>query len=94
MARFGTIYPSYLFHDHDPILDAVDSVIQDAGVSFTYIAAKSGVTQATLRNWSRRKTKKPQFATVAAVVRACGGNIVVTLNSSDRNHLRVRSRQK
>jgi DNA-binding phage protein len=96
MARFGTIYPSYLFLDHDPVLDAVDTVIRDAGVTFTYITEKSGVTQQTLRNWSKRKIKKPQFATVAAVVRACGGEIVVSLDRKEarNNHLRVRSRQK
>lgn len=88
MAKFGTIYPSYLFHDHDPVLDAVDTLIADAGVSFTYIHTKSGVTQNTLRNWNRRKTKKPQFATVAAVVRACGGEISVIYN--EKEHLRLK----
>lgn len=95
MAKFGTIYPSYLFEEHDPVLDAIDTVIKDAGVSYTYIHEKSGVAQNTLRNWHLRRTKKPQFATVAAVVRACGGEIVVTMDREEarNNRLRVKSRK-
>jgi transcriptional regulator with XRE-family HTH domain len=72
------IYPSYLFKTHDPVLDAIDTLIEDAGVSYTYIANKSGVTQKTLLNWHRRKTRRPQYATIAAVVRALGGTITIT----------------
>lgn len=96
MARFGTIYPSYLFEAHDPILDAVDTMIADAGVTYTFITEKSGVTQNTLRNWNRRKTKRPQFATVAAVVRACGGEIIVTMDKelARGNRLRVKQSRR
>ena len=76
--RFG-IYPSYKFTDHDPILDQIDTLRQDAGnVSFTRLSAASGVSDTTLHAWASRKTKRPQFATVAAVVNALGGELTVT----------------
>lgn len=69
------IYKSYHFVDHDPILDAIDTLIEKRGVSFSYIERKSGVTVGTLRNWHKRKTKRPQFPTIKAVVKACGGTL-------------------
>jgi DNA-binding phage protein len=83
MARFG-VYPSYLFKDHDPILDKIDTLIADSGQSFAKIERSSGVTVTTLGNWRKRKTKRPQFATVNAVVRALGGELVVRDRRRDR----------
>jgi hypothetical protein len=74
---FTGVYPAYLFVDHDPILDQIDTVIADAGLDLTAVAGKSHVSPTTLYNWSIRKTRRPQFASVAAVVRACGGEIIV-----------------
>ena len=65
-------YPSYMFKEHDPVLDWVDTVIADSGETASYIERKSGVTGSTLRNWRNRKTKYPQFSTVAAVARCLG----------------------
>jgi DNA-binding phage protein len=36
------------------------------------VSESSGVTKTTLYNWFNGKTKRPQFATVAAVLIACG----------------------
>lgn len=66
------IYPSYLFRDHDPILDAFDTLHGDSGAKLSNTAADSGVSITTLHNWKRRKTKRPQFATVMAAARALG----------------------
>lgn len=71
------IYHTYFFKDHDPILDAVDTVIKDSKMSFAKVERESGVSTACLRNWRNRKTKRPQFATIKAVVRACGGELAV-----------------
>ena len=71
------VYPTYLFKDHDPIIDAVMTVIQDAKMSFAQVGHESGVSVTCLRNWNSRRTKRPQFATIAAVTRACGGEITV-----------------
>jgi DNA-binding phage protein len=77
VAKFGTVYPSYLFVEHDPVLDAIDTIIADSGKSLTYVATNSGIARTTLDNWRLRKTKRPQFATVAAVIRACGGELTI-----------------
>lgn len=77
MKRFGAIYPSYRFKDHDPIIDYVDTLIGDAKIKRPHLAEISGVSATTLRNWSLRKTKRPQFATIAAVVRSLDAELVV-----------------
>jgi hypothetical protein len=71
------VYPSYLFIDHDPVLDQVDTIIGDSGMKLSAVAAVSHVSPTTLQNWSKRKTKRPQFASVAAVVRSIGGEILI-----------------
>lgn len=75
---YNGIYPHYLFVDHDPILDQVDTVIADSGMALSGVAAIAHISPTTLSNWHLRKTKRPQFATVAAVLRAIGADIVVT----------------
>lgn len=72
--KFG-IYPSYLFVDHDPILDQVDTLIADSGMKLSAVAGRSHVSDGTLINWRLRKTKRPQFATVKAVVTALGAEL-------------------
>jgi len=70
-------YLSYDFRDHDPILDEVDTLIQKTGTTSAYIERKSGVTASTLRKWRTRRTKRPQFSTVKAVVKAVGGELSI-----------------
>jgi len=69
------IYPTYLFGDHDPILDQIDTLIADSGMKLAEVAVRSHVADGTLINWRKRKTKRPQFATVKAVVRAMGAEL-------------------
>lgn len=71
------VYPAYLFHDHDPVLDVVDTVIKQSGDKLSLIAVRANVTYTTLTNWRDRKTKRPQWATVAAVVKAAGADIQI-----------------
>lgn len=73
---FG-IYPAYLFKDHDPILDRLDTLYELTGTKLTRVAELSRVSIGTLINWRSRRTKRPQFSTVAAVVRAIGGTIEI-----------------
>jgi DNA-binding phage protein len=64
-------YKSYLFLDKDPIIDfARTRVYANGGPS--KMAKASGVAPTTLYNWFHKKTRRPQFATVAAVLLACG----------------------
>ena len=65
-------YKSYMFREKDPIIGAIRTAMSDAHVTYTTVAAESGVSAATIRNWDSGDTKRPQHATVAAVGRALG----------------------
>lgn len=76
--RVRGVYKSYAFKDHDPVLDAIDSVHELAGrPMFAKLAADSGVSAGTLSSWRRRETKRPQSASVEAVLRAMGAQRAV-----------------
>ena len=68
----GFTYKSYNFVDKDPIIDEVRTVFNASGVNFKWIEAESGVTSQTLSKWFSGQTKKPQAATVNAVLRSLG----------------------
>ena len=65
-------YLSYGFIDKDPIIDLVRSIVDESGASYQWIELHSGVTKVTLYNWFSGSTKRPQVATVNAVLRALG----------------------
>lgn len=75
------IYPSYLFKEHDPILDTIDSVIAMSGAKRSGVAASAHLSDSTLRNWQLRKTKRPQFASITAVLRSLGAKVKVHYGS-------------
>jgi hypothetical protein len=73
------IYRSYFFKDHDPKMDAIDRVYELAGMltdkgipRFAKIAELSDVSEATLRNHRSRATKRPQNASMEAILRGLG----------------------
>lgn len=78
-------YISYNFQNHDPVIDQIDRLYERVGVdvkqrgAMAHVAAKSGLSITTLYNWRKRKTKRPQWASVNAVVRGLGGRIVLTV---------------
>jgi len=79
----GFTYKSYNFLDKDPIIDEVRSVFQAAGVTKQWIEDESGVTSQTLHAWFEGKTRRPQAATVNAVLRAMGKKLgVVNLEAT------------
>lgn len=95
MTKFGVIYPQYAFREHDPILDSVDTMIDDVGIKRSKLATDSHVSATTLNNWHKRKTKRPQFATVMAVVRACGGDLVLQAPGSNQpSHVIIPPRER
>lgn len=77
-------YTKYYFTDHDPVLDKLDRLFElsapagQRSLKTQEIANQTSVSAGTIANWRRRKTKKPQFATVAAVVNGLGGELVVS----------------
>jgi len=68
----GFTYKSYSFVDKDPIIDEVRGVFNASGATYKSIEADSGVTYQTMRNWFEGKTRRPQAATLNAVLRALG----------------------
>jgi hypothetical protein len=68
----GFTYKSYSFVDKDPIIDEIRTIVGASGASYKWIEDTSGVTQSTLYAWFLGKTKKPQAATINAVLRALG----------------------
>jgi DNA-binding phage protein len=66
----GFIYKSYNFQDKDPIIDELRTVV--GHTTYKQIEEDSGVTSQTLRAWFGGKTRRPQAATVNAVLRALG----------------------
>lgn len=71
-------YKSYSFVDKDPIIDKLRTVVGDSGRAWEDISRASGVSEKTLGNWFIGNTKRPYFATVEAVGRACGKTLAFT----------------
>jgi len=66
------LYRSYNFVDKDPVIDRIRTIFQKEHVDNKDAASISGVSQTTLFNWFDGKTKRPQYATIAAVTLALG----------------------
>lgn len=77
-------YRTYNFIDKDPMIDTLRTACQDmfpsaqkgSTISYGNVSAESGVSDACLRAWFEGETRRPQFATLCAVARACGGDLV------------------
>jgi DNA-binding phage protein len=66
------LYKSYNFVDKDPVIDRMRTILKKEGQSYKEIHENSGVSVTTMYNWFDGKTRRPQYATVMAVVRALG----------------------
>ena len=75
MTRTLKLYKSYSFRDKDPVIDVMRTIVRDSGKSYAGVEDASGVTANPWRNWFHGTTKRPQFATVAAVARALDRSI-------------------
>lgn len=67
------MYKTYAFRNKDPIIDQVRTIIQDEGLSYKDIENRSRVAATTMYNWFHGTTRKPQNASLKAVIRACSG---------------------
>jgi transcriptional regulator with XRE-family HTH domain len=67
----GFTYKSYNFVNKDPMIDFIRTVVSESGLTYNKICENSGVNHNTLRAWLYGTTKKPQAATMNAVLRAC-----------------------
>lgn len=78
----GFTYKSYSFVDKDPIIDLVRTLIQHQHHSIKKISEDSGVNQGTIMNWIYGTTKRPQAASLNAVLRALDYKLdIVTINT-------------
>lgn len=68
----GFTYKSYNFVDKDPIIDEIRTIYEQSGANYTWIHEHSNVSTGTLTNWFNGTTKKPQAATINAVLRSLG----------------------
>lgn len=70
-------YRTYRFIDKDPVIDKLRTIIADEGLSKrkTNVATMAGITPSTLHNWFDGDTKRPQFASIAAVASALGYDV-------------------
>src|SRR3974390_814393 len=73
----GFTYKSYNFVDKDPIIDFIRTVVQNSGLSYAELEIRSGVHKQTISNWLFGSTKRPQAASLNAVLRACGYKLTV-----------------
>lgn len=72
------LYKSYNFLDKDPIIDFIRTIVEESRIPIKEIEERSGVTAATLYNWFYGKTKRPQAATINAVLRCLGYKLSIT----------------
>lgn len=65
-------YKSYSFVDKDPVVDQVRTAINDAGLTYHQVSELSDVSVGTLVSWFHGKTRRPQHATIMAVMLGIG----------------------
>ena len=87
-------YNSYLFRDKDPVIDEVRTAIANSGENWSQIERTSGVTRTTLRNWFSGPTKRPQHATVRAVLRAIGYDFQLVTTVPDTKVIPLKLKRK
>ena len=72
MARGFLRYKAYAFVDKDPIIDVIRTIKRDTGMKDSEITEMGGPAASTLKGWFGGRTRRPQFATVAAAASAMG----------------------
>jgi len=93
MAKRLQLYKAYIFKgDKDPVIDRIHTMMEDEGVDYTKTAELSGVSYSTVRNWIEGDTKRPQYATIAAVAGALGYEMSWTKKNAS-NIVNIRKRR-
>lgn len=80
------LYKSYNFRNKAPIIDAIFTSVDDSGMSWSELAKTSNVALGTIKGW-RGKTRRPQFATTAAIVRALPGETGIMFDEAGRPYI-------
>lgn len=77
-------YKSYSFKAQDPVIESIRAIVEDSGMKRIEVHERSGVSTGTMCSWFSGRTRRPQFATVNAVARACGQELVFRSTSLKR----------
>jgi len=74
MAKRLQLYRAYSFKqtEKDPVIHKIHTMLDDAGVSYHKAAQMSGVSASCISAWIEGETRRPQYATIAAVAGALG----------------------
>jgi hypothetical protein len=72
MARGFLRYKAYPFISKDPIINVLRTLKSDTEMTNRQIQDGGGPTTGTLNSWFKGKTRRPQFATVAAAAVSMG----------------------
>jgi hypothetical protein len=67
-----SLYRSYNFVEKDPVIDRIRTIVQREHVDNNDVSKISGVSATTLHGWFDGKTRRPQYATIAAVISSLG----------------------
>lgn len=76
----GFTYKSYNFVDHDPMIDEIRSIVNKSNASYKWIHGESNVSVTTMTKWFDGSTRRPQAATMNAVLRSLGYKLGVVAN--------------
>lgn len=82
---FISPYRTYVFKDKDPIIDFARTAVENSNLNYREVHEKCNVSTTTLYNWFHGNTRRPQFATTAAVLLACGVDEVNLRTLTRRN---------
>ncbi len=58
--------------EKDPVIDAVHSLVDEAGLNLNLLGTKANVSRGTIYNWFDGPTRCPQHAKLAATLKALG----------------------
>ena len=70
-------YKSYSFTNQDPVIKEIKFIMYSEGLNASQVSKASGVSDATIRNWIKGKTRRPQHASVMAAIRGAGYDMIV-----------------
>jgi transcriptional regulator with XRE-family HTH domain len=94
MAKRVQLYRAYKFTgDKDPVIDKIHTMMEDTGVtSYSRCHELSGVSASTVHNWIEGDTKRPQYATIAAVAGALGYEATFVKVHNGRGHIEIKKK--
>jgi hypothetical protein len=73
----ASLATEYKTMQYDPRMLQTVMLLKASGKTPSYIQRVCGVTTQTLRNWEKKKTKRPQAATMDFALRTVGYQLVI-----------------